>query len=120
MPPTSRSTGGRFWRSNSSCGKDGDDFDFHPQVRPNETVDDAEHGGGLVVDGVLAHREVGGHMVTAAEPLAHVDNVGELGASLGERVLDVGPALPRFVGEVFRRCAIFTYPRCSGNENSRI
>ena len=46
-------------------------------------------------------------MVTVGEPLAHVDNVGELGAGLAECFLDVGPALPRFFGEVLRRGAVF-------------
>ena len=95
----------------------GDDFDFHAHVGPHQPVDDAEHGGGLVVDDLFAHRQVGGHIVTVGEPLAHVDNVGELGADLAERVFDVGPALPGFVGEVLRRGAVFAQPGRPGDEN---
>ena len=39
-----------------SCRQDGGDFDFHAQVRPHQPVDDAEHGGRLMVDGLFAHR----------------------------------------------------------------
>jgi hypothetical protein len=49
--------------------------------------------------------------------LAHVDDVGELGADLAERVFDVGSALPGFVGEVLRRGAAFAQLGRSGDEN---
>ena len=97
--------------------QDGGDFNFHADVGPHQAVDDAEHGGGLVADDLFAHRQVGGRIVTAGDPLAHVDNVGELGAGLAERPFDIGPALPGFVGEVLRHGAVFAQAGRAGDEN---
>jgi hypothetical protein len=68
----------------------------------------------LVVNELLAHRQVGIQNVAAGEP-AHVDNDGEIGAGFSERVFDVGPALPGFVAEVRRRGAVGEQPGSSGD-----
>ena len=42
--------------------------------------------------------------------------IANASSGLGERVFDVGPALPGF-GEFLRRCAVFAQPGRSGDEN---